>query len=103
MITVAEARQFVLSSCHKLAPAPANVRDALGLVLAEAVRSEVPVPPFANSSMDGYALRSSDVRDAPARLRVVAEIMAGDDPGRHSCQRRRSRADHDRSCLAGGS
>ena len=81
MITVAEARQFVLSSCHKLAPAPANVRDALGLVLAEAVRSEVPVPPFANSSMDGYALRSSDVRDAPARLRVVAEIMAGDDPG----------------------
>lgn len=81
MITVAEARQFVLSSCHKLSPAPANVRDALGLVLAEAVRSEVPVPPFANSSMDGYALRSSDVRDSPARLRVVAEIMAGDDPG----------------------
>ncbi|HTT92934.1 MAG TPA: gephyrin-like molybdotransferase Glp [Acidimicrobiales bacterium] len=81
MITVAEARQFVLSSCRRLSPVQIETADALGLVLAEAVRSESPVPPFANSSMDGFALRSQNVKQSPARLRVVGEVMAGDDPG----------------------
>jgi molybdopterin molybdotransferase len=81
MISVAEARQFVLSSCRRLPAAEVGTADALGLVLAEPVRSDGPVPPFANSSMDGYALRSRDVRRSPARLRVVGEVMAGDDPG----------------------
>jgi molybdenum cofactor synthesis domain-containing protein len=81
MITVAEARSFVLASCSQLRPVEVRAGDALGLVLADAVHSEGPVPPFANSSMDGYAVRSSDVRKSPARLRVIAEIMAGDDPG----------------------
>jgi molybdopterin molybdotransferase len=80
MITVAEARRFVLSSCHPLPPVRAGVADALGLVLAGPVHSDGPVPPFANSSMDGYALRAGDVGQVPARLRVVGEIMAGDDP-----------------------
>jgi len=49
--------------------------------LAAPVRSDGPVPPFDNSSMDGYALRASDVTSAPERLRVVGTLMAGDDPG----------------------
>jgi molybdopterin molybdotransferase len=81
MISVAEARSFVLSSCRRLSPVEVRAADALGLVLAEAVHSGEPVPPFANSSMDGYAVRSSDVKESPARLRVIAELMAGDDPG----------------------
>ncbi len=81
MITVTEARDFVLSSCHQLAPAEVGMADALGLVLAEPVRSDAPVPPFTNSSMDGYAVRARDVQDSPARLRVVGQVMAGDDPG----------------------
>jgi molybdopterin molybdotransferase len=81
MITVADARSFVLSSCTLLTPVKVRAGAALGLVLAEAVRSEGPVPPFANSSMDGYAVRSVDVSAGPARLRVVGEVMAGDDPG----------------------
>jgi molybdopterin molybdotransferase len=81
MITVAEARQFVLSSCRRLSPVQVRAAEALGLVLADAVRSDGPVPPFANSSMDGYALRARDVEHVPARLRVVGEVMAGDDPG----------------------
>ena len=38
------------------------------------------VPPFANSAMDGYALRAADTVAPPARLRVVGVVMAGDDP-----------------------
>ncbi len=81
MISVAEARQFVLSSCRRLPAAEVGTTEALGLVLAEPVRSGGPVPPFVNSSMDGYALRSRDAKQSPARLRVVGEVMAGDDPG----------------------
>jgi molybdopterin molybdotransferase len=57
------------------------VRDALHRVLAEDVASPVALPPWDNSSMDGYAVRSADVRGAtaekPAVLPVVATIAAG--------------------------
>ena len=57
------------------------MRDALGRVLAEDVRSPLALPPWDNASMDGYAVRSGDVRDAsskaPAILRVVGTVAAG--------------------------
>jgi molybdenum cofactor synthesis domain-containing protein len=55
--------------------------NALGLVLAEAVHAQEPVPPFANSAMDGYALRAADTASGNARLRVVGAVMAGEDAG----------------------
>jgi molybdopterin molybdotransferase len=58
--------------------------DALGRVLAEAVAAATALPPWDNSAMDGYALRSADVADAtderPVRLRIVGEIRAGSAP-----------------------
>jgi molybdenum cofactor synthesis domain-containing protein len=57
------------------------VPEAAGLVLAEAVDAPFDVPPFANSAMDGYAVRAQDVAGAadatPVRLPVVAEVAAG--------------------------
>ena len=47
-------------------------------MLAEPVRAAEAVPPFANSSMDGYAVRAADTASPPARLRVVGAVMAGD-------------------------
>jgi molybdopterin molybdotransferase len=64
-------------------PDPIELRlaDALGLVLAEDIVSEVEVPSFANSGMDGYAVVAADVVEAtveePVTLRVVGEVMAG--------------------------
>ncbi len=81
LVTIDDARGFVLSSCRRLKPAHTSVIEAVGHVLAEPVRSSEPVPPFTNSSMDGYAVRSRDVKDVPARLRVAGAVMAGDDPG----------------------
>ncbi|EAS44911.1 molybdopterin molybdotransferase [Photobacterium profundum] len=37
--------------------------DAMGRVLAEDILSPINVPPFANSAMDGYALRANDLKD----------------------------------------
>ena len=45
-------------------------------ILARGQRSTMDVPPMDNSSMDGYAVRSSDVKPG-ARLRVSQKIMAG--------------------------
>jgi molybdenum cofactor synthesis domain-containing protein len=80
LMSVAEARRSVLARCRRLGPVPVPLEQALGLVLAEPVRAGQPVPPFANSSMDGYAVRAADVARAPARLRSVGVLMAGDDP-----------------------
>jgi molybdopterin molybdotransferase len=80
-VSIDEARRRVLSSCRRLSPREFPASEALGLVLAASVRSEEPLPPFANSAMDGYAVRSSDVVSVPARLREVGAVMAGDLPG----------------------
>ena len=60
--------------------------EARGRVLAEDVRSDRDVPPFANSAMDGYAVRAADTRSAsstqPVHLDVVGEIRAGVPPPR---------------------
>ncbi|MGO9857349.1 MAG: gephyrin-like molybdotransferase Glp [Acidimicrobiales bacterium] len=82
MIPVAEARLFVLSACKVLTPVQLDVHDAHGHVLGENVLATTDVPPFDNSSMDGYAVRAADTASAPVSLRVVASVMAGDDARR---------------------
>lgn len=60
--------------------------DALDRVLAERVVSPIDQPPWDNSAMDGYAVRSDDVRGAdeshPVRLRVTERVPAGGFPER---------------------
>jgi molybdopterin molybdotransferase len=55
--------------------------DCAGLALAEPIIAGVPLPPFDNSGMDGYAVRSADIArataDAPVRLPVTEDIPAG--------------------------
>lgn len=54
--------------------------DAIGRVLAHDLESPIPLPPFDNSAMDGYALRSADLGGpGPWRLRVSGRVAAGDD------------------------
>ncbi|SEL92831.1 molybdopterin molybdochelatase [Pseudoxanthomonas sp. GM95] len=53
-----------------------------GRVLAQAVTAEFPLPPFDNSRMDGFAVRSADLSaDAPTTLTLVGEQFAGLDVG----------------------
>lgn len=63
--------------------------DVSGLVLANDITAKDPVPAFARSAMDGYAVKACEVTDAskelPVRLNVIGEILAGDsDRGRLS-------------------
>ncbi len=54
-----------------------------GLVLASAVVADEVVPPFDNTAVDGYAVRSEDVATVPVELRVVGELPAGVAPAGH--------------------
>lgn len=80
-ISADEALSRILQHFRPLAPVERALEDALGLVLAEDVRAPNDVPPFANSAMDGYAVRAADVEgatpNAPVRLPVVMDIAAG--------------------------
>lgn len=58
-----------------------TLADSLGRVLAAEVISPIPLPPFNNSAMDGYAVRSVDLigaaDESPVRLPVAEDIPAG--------------------------
>ena len=77
MISVAEAIQIVRQETKALGSERIELQNALGRVLAEDVVSDSDLPPFDRAQMDGYAVRAEDVKDAPARLRIVGESAAG--------------------------
>jgi molybdopterin molybdotransferase len=75
MLTVAEALARVLEAASPVETEEVALADAFGRTLAEPVAAGRTQPPFANSAMDGYALRAADA--AGARLRVIGESAAG--------------------------
>ena len=81
MLTVAQASERILAEIRPLDVETVPLRRALGRVLAEDISATVTMPPWSNSSMDGYAVRSADItpvmRGEPVKLRVVATIAAG--------------------------
>ena len=81
MLSVEEATERVLAAFHPLEPEAVPVLEALGRVLAEDVYSTCDIPPCANSSMDGYAVRAADTAgvtaQSPVRLRVLSDLPAG--------------------------
>lgn len=81
MISVRDALATILETVSPLAGERVGLLQAAGRVLAEEVRSERDVPPFANSAMDGYAVRCEDLRgatpDHPVGLTLVEVIQAG--------------------------
>ncbi len=77
MIPVAEAIRIVLEHTPKMPAEAVRLADALGRVLAEDISADSDLPPFDRAQMDGYAVQAADTANAPARLRVVGESVAG--------------------------
>ena len=73
LISIAEARELVLSSVRPLGSERVPLADALGRVLSEDVSAEEDLPPFDSSAMDGYAV----IAGPAAELEVVDESRAG--------------------------
>lgn len=80
MLEVGEASSRILGSIRSLPAIEVALGDSAGLVLAEKVSARTTSPPWDNSSMDGYAVRSADVvlqKNFEPKLKVVATIAAG--------------------------
>ncbi len=77
MIALADVLASVLERCSVRAAVEMRADDAAGLVLAGDIVSREDVPPFDNTAVDGYAVRTVDVATVPVELRVTAEIAAG--------------------------
>ena len=74
LVSVDEALATVLAAVVPLPVERVSLRDARGRVLAQNIVAGLSLPPFANSAMDGYAVRSQDL---PGHLRLVGESAAG--------------------------
>ena len=81
MISVEEALAYILQHFKPLEPERVPLLEALDRVLTEDIVSDINVPPFANSAMDGYAVRAEDIatasKECPVVLRVIGEVAAG--------------------------
>ena len=83
MIEVGEASARILDAIHPLSSETVSLDDAASRVLAARVVAQTTSPPWDNSSMDGYAVRSADVVLGPSKgkelqqLKVVVTIAAG--------------------------
>lgn len=86
MIGVSDALNKLLSSFSPVASEVVPLENAAGRVLSEDIKSEIDLPLFTNSSMDGFAVRAEDVHGADpnhsVKLFIVEDIPAGKKPTR---------------------
>lgn len=79
--TVAEQLSRVLDTIGSVDPIELALLDAQGLLLAEQVVADAPLPGFDNAAMDGYAVRAVDLKqateDKPVVIPVVGDVLAG--------------------------
>lgn len=84
MLSVHEARTRILSHFSPLESEVVPLEQALGRVLAETVSTSFDLPPFDNSSVDGFAVCAADLAavstDSPVTLPVIGDIPAGTTP-----------------------
>ena len=84
LLRVDQARERILSYFQPVTTETLPLTGCSNRVLAEDIVAANDLPPFSNSSMDGFAVRADDVINAsaasPRRLRVVADIPAGSHP-----------------------
>ncbi len=80
MRPLSEAQRDVLALVDQLPVERVDLGAAIGLALAEPIVARHPLPPFANSAMDGYAVIAADVAAAPVVLPVLEDVAAGSVP-----------------------
>ncbi len=82
MITVEKAFEIVMANAPPPHIKKVEILEAAGRIVAEDIRAREPSPRYSNSAMDGFAVRSDDVRaaseGAPVRLKIVGESKAGE-------------------------
>jgi len=81
MVDAGEALRLILDATPLLGKEKLHLHDALGRTLAEDVVASESIPPFDNSSMDGFAVRSADLGEASGPKEVILEIVGESSAG----------------------
>ena len=77
MIPITEALEIIKRETFSLCPETIDLENSVGRVLAENVKADMDLPPFNRSQMDGFAVKNEDTQNAPAKLKIVGESVAG--------------------------
>jgi molybdopterin molybdotransferase len=81
MLSVSEAQNAIVAAFRAVQTEILPLNQVLGRILAENVFSQLDLPHFSSSTMDGFAVRSADIQNAspesPVKLKVTHEIPAG--------------------------
>lgn len=84
LLSVSEAREKLLAAFRPVGTNRISLGQAAGRVLAEDISAGMDLPPFDNSSMDGFAVRAEDLAQSssehPLSLKVTGDIPAGSFP-----------------------
>ncbi|HKZ26182.1 MAG TPA: molybdopterin molybdenumtransferase MoeA, partial [Acidimicrobiia bacterium] len=80
MKPLGEAQRQVLAALPLLPVVAVPLEEAAGLVLAQRVVAPHAIPPFANSAVDGFAVRAADTDSVPVDLAVAEDVPAGRSP-----------------------
>ena len=77
MIPVKEALNIILKNLPEKKVITKPLLESAGYVLAEDIRSDIDLPPFDKSAMDGFAVKHTDIKKIPATLELIDTVAAG--------------------------
>ncbi|WP_456456731.1 molybdopterin molybdotransferase MoeA [Thermovibrio sp.] len=73
-----EAKELILKECKETGTEVVALNQAYGRVIAQEVYSPVDIPETDKSAIDGFAFKSSSIKELPAKLKIVGEVAAGE-------------------------
>jgi molybdenum cofactor synthesis domain-containing protein len=77
MIPISQALKIIKRETFSLENETVELSEVVGRVLAEEIRADMDLPPFDRSQMDGFAVKTKDTKNAPVKLKIVGESVAG--------------------------
>lgn len=77
MISITEAFKIIKRETFALQTETVDLENSVGRVLAAEICADMDLPPFDRSQMDGFAVRSEDTKNAPVKLKIIGESVAG--------------------------
>ena len=77
MITISEALEIINNETVLLKGETVKLSEINGRILAEDILADMDLPPFDRSQMDGFAVKNADVKNAPVKLKISGESVAG--------------------------
>ena len=77
MISISEALKIIKHEIVALESETVDLSESVGRVLAQTIKADMDLPPFDRSQMDGFAVKTSDVKNAPVKLKIIGLSIAG--------------------------